>query len=94
MEINRGVPILAQVCSCAAKDRTNGPKRAPEMRLLWKTTGAGSVAALALEEFGQPGSLEAERSAKAARTTDFRAAGLESTWAARVAQLPADCRGF
>ena len=32
------------------------------------------MAALALEEVGQPGSLEAERSAKAARTADFRAA--------------------
>ena len=59
-----GRSYIGRVCSCAAKDRTNGPKRAQEMRLLWKTTGAGSVAALALEEFGQPGSLEAERSAK------------------------------
>ena len=92
MEINHGVPILAQVCSCTAKDRTNGPKRAREMRLLWKTTAAGSVAALALEEFGQPGSLEAERSAKAAQVADLPV-GLESTWAARAAQLPADCRG-
>ena len=76
-----------------AKDRTNGPKRACEMRLLWKTTGTGSVAAFALEELGPAGSLEAARLAKAARTAGFRAAGLETTWAARVAQLLADCRG-
>ena len=90
MEINRGIPTLVQVCSCTATDRTNGPKRAREMRLLWKTTGTGSVAAFALEEAG---SLEAARLAKAARTAGFRAAGLETTWAARVAQLLADCRG-
>ena len=74
-------------------DRTNGRRRAHEVGRLWKTTGAGSAAALALEEFGPAGSLEAARSTKAARTAGFRAAGLETTWAARVAQLLADCRG-
>ena len=67
--------------------------RADELARLWKTTGVDSVAALVLEEFGPAGSLEAARSTKAARTAGFRAAGLETTWAARVAQLLADCRG-
>ena len=90
VEINRGVPILVQVCSCTAMDRTNGRRRAHEVGRLWKTTGAGSAAALALEEFGPAGSLEAARSTKAARTAGFRAAGLETAW---VAQLPPGCRG-
>ena len=90
MEINQGVPILVQVCSCTARDRTNGPMRAYELARLWKTTGADSAAALALEEFGQAGSLEAARSATAVRTAGFRAAGLEAAW---VAQLPPGCRG-
>src|SRR3989442_5670123 len=60
---------------------------------LWKTTGADSAAALALEEFGQAGSLEAARSATAVLATGFRAAGLEATRAAWAAHLLAGCRG-
>src|SRR5947207_15602530 len=71
-------------------DRTNGRRRAHEVGRLWKTTGAGSEAALALEEFGPAGSLEAARSTKAARKAGFRAAGLETAWGA---QLPPGCRG-
>ena len=90
MEINQGVPVLVRVCSCTAKNRTDGPRRAHELGRLWKTTGVDSVAALALEEFGQAGSLGAARSATAVRTAGFRAAGLEAAW---VAQLPPGCRG-
>src|SRR5947208_16761192 len=64
--------------------------RAHELARLWKTTGADSAAALALEEFGQAGSLEAARPATAVRTAGFRAAGVEAAW---VAEMPAGCRG-